>query len=359
MTQREKEILTILKKEPMISQQDLADRLGITRSSAAVYITHLLQKGYLLGKGYIIQEDPYVLVIGGSNIDIQGVPDSTMIARDSNIGKVHISLGGVGRNIAENCARLGISTRLISVVGDDPYGKQILEHANTLNLDMSDALVLKGQSTSMYLSILDETNDMALAINAMDSIKSLTPEYILKKKHVLDHASLIVLDTNLETNVIETILRLAKCPIYIDPVSTTKAKKITHLLHRIHGLKPNRLEAEVLSGVSMDHPENVAQILHQKGIEELFISLGKEGVYVSQNGKGYKVPNPPTHVVNATGAGDAFMAALIYAKMKQLSLEDTVKTALSASALCLESTETIHPELCEEKLMEKRKELYP
>lgn len=109
----------------------------------------------------------------------------------------------------------------------------------------------------------------------------------------------------------------------------------------------------------MDHPENVAQILHQKGIEELFISLGKEGVYVSQNGKGYKVPNPPTHVVNATGAGDAFMAALIYAKMKQLSLEDTVKTALSASALCLESTETIHPELCEEKLMEKRKELYP
>lgn len=359
MTQREKEILSILKKEPMISQQDLADRLGITRSSAAVHITHLLQKGYVLGKGYIIQEDPYVLVIGGSNVDIQGVALDKLIPKDSNIGQVHLSLGGVGRNIAENCARLNLPTRLISVIGDDPYGKQILEHASAIGLDMSDTLVLKNQSTSMYLSILDETNDMAIAINAMDSIKALTPDYIQKKKHVLDHASLIVLDTNLETNVIETILRLAKCPVYIDPVSTTKAKKISHLLHRIHGLKPNRMEAEVLSGCSMDDPKQVAQVLHQKGIHELFISLGKEGVYVSQEKGGKAYPNPKTTVVNATGAGDAFMAALIYAKMKQFNVDDTVKTALSASALCLESEETIHPEMSEDKLMEKRKELYP
>ena len=88
MTQREQEILNILKQEPTISQNDIASRLGITRSSVAVHITNLLKKGYLLGKGYIVQDEPYVLVIGGSNIDIQGFPKEKLIQRDSNIGTV-------------------------------------------------------------------------------------------------------------------------------------------------------------------------------------------------------------------------------------------------------------------------------
>ncbi|NCU32778.1 MAG: winged helix-turn-helix transcriptional regulator, partial [Candidatus Moranbacteria bacterium] len=121
MTQREQEILAILKTEPTISQQELANRLNITRSSVAVHITNLIKKGYILGKGYVISEDPYVVVIGGANIDIQGYPHQPLIPHDSNIGTVKMSLGGVGRNIAENCARLNIPTRLISVVGNDLY----------------------------------------------------------------------------------------------------------------------------------------------------------------------------------------------------------------------------------------------
>jgi pseudouridine kinase len=79
MTQREQEILNILKHEPTISQNDIASRLGITRSSVAVHITNLLKKGYLLGKGYIVQDEPYILVIGGSNVDIQGFPRDKLI----------------------------------------------------------------------------------------------------------------------------------------------------------------------------------------------------------------------------------------------------------------------------------------
>ena len=203
MTQREQEIFNILKQEPTISQSELASRLGITRSSVAVHINHLVKKGYLLGKGYIIQEGAYILVIGGSNIDIQGFPKEKLIPRDSTIGTVSVSLGGVGRNIAENCARLGIATRLLSVIGDDPYGQKILKESQAVGLNMQDTLVLSGAATSTYLSILDETNDMALAINHMDIIEKLTVDHIRAKRSLIEHAHLVVLDTNLSQAVLD------------------------------------------------------------------------------------------------------------------------------------------------------------
>lgn len=126
MTDREKEILDVIKENPMISQQELADRLSITRSSVAVHITNLMKKGYIIGKGYILKKSNYITVIGGSNIDIQGVPNKSLVLFDSNPGKVDISLGGVGRNIADNICRLGINTKLISAIGNDLYGNQLL-----------------------------------------------------------------------------------------------------------------------------------------------------------------------------------------------------------------------------------------
>ena len=71
----------------------------------------------------------YAVVIGGVNIDIVGYPYSKLIPQDSNIGGVKLSLGGVGRNIAENLVRLGVDTKLISILGDDIYGKKILDEA--------------------------------------------------------------------------------------------------------------------------------------------------------------------------------------------------------------------------------------
>lgn len=361
MTQREKEILDILRSDPMISQNDLADRLGITRSSVAVHITNLLKKGYVVGKGYILNEKPYVLVIGGSNIDIQGVPKKKLIPRDSNIGQVFISLGGVGRNIAENIARLGIETKLISVVGNDPYGQRILDHASDIGLSMADGLVLKDQPSSMYLSILDEDKDMALAINAMDSIQALDIKFIRSKKALIERATLIVLDTNLNQEVIVEICQMAKAPIYIDPVSTTKAMKLIPVLDKIDTLKPNRLEAEVLSGIVIHQNEDcpkAAKVLHDLGVRRVIISLGSHGVFESTANQHAFKPNPKVKMVNATGAGDAFMAALVYANQKELDLNLTLETALSAAALALEVDTTINPDLTETSLLKKRKELY-
>ena len=129
MTSREREILEILKKEPMIAQQVLADRLKLNRSSVAVHIANLMKKGYIMGKGYLVSEEKKVTVIGGSNIDLQGFPNESLNLYDSNPGKIETSLGGVGRNISENLAKLDIPVRLISAVGNDFYGQKLIKES--------------------------------------------------------------------------------------------------------------------------------------------------------------------------------------------------------------------------------------
>ena len=356
MTQREQEILNILKQEPTISQNDIASRLGITRSSVAVHITNLLKKGYLLGKGYIVQDEPYILVIGGSNIDIQGFPKEKLIQRDSNIGTVKMSLGGVGRNIAENCARLGVPTRLMSVIGDDPYGQKILKEAQAIGLNMQDTVVLSGESTSTYLSILDETHDMAMAINHMDSIEKLTVDHIRAKRSIIEHAQLVVLDTNLPQAVLDHLLtQYPKTKFFVDTVSTKKALKIKEHLKHIHTLKPNRMEAEVLTGSSEKTP--LLELGSQLKCKRSFISLGSQGVQVFEGKTHLHFPTKPIEVVNATGAGDAFMAGLVYAYLKGYDIKETCLTAMAASRLALSHPDTINPNLNEQSLHETLKEL--
>ena len=356
MTQREQEILNILKQEPTISQNDIASRLGITRSSVAVHITNLLKKGYLLGKGYIVQDEPYILVIGGSNIDIQGFPKEKLIQRDSNIGTVKMSLGGVGRNIAENCARLGVQTRLMSVIGDDPYGQKILKEAQAIGLNMQDTVVLSGESTSTYLSILDETHDMAMAINHMDSIEKLTVDHIRAKRSIIEHAQLVVLDTNLSQAVLDHLLtQYPKTKFFVDTVSTKKALKIKEHLKHIHTLKPNRMEAEVLTGSSENTP--LLELGSQLKCKRSFISLGSQGVQVFEGKTHLHFPTKPIEVVNATGAGDAFMAGLVYAYLKGYDIKETCLTAMAASRLALSHPDTINPNLNEQSLHETLKEL--
>ena len=171
MTDREKEILDILRNDPMVSQQTLANMLNITRSSVAVHITNLMKKGFIKGKGYIISTSNFVTVIGGANVDIQGSPNNTLTMFDSNPGKIDISLGGVGRNICENISKLGINTKLISAIGNDVYGSRILTECKKLNIDASDCYISDSYPTSMYLSILNNEQNMQLAISHMDIIK--------------------------------------------------------------------------------------------------------------------------------------------------------------------------------------------
>lgn len=148
MTQRERQILQLIETDPMISQQGIADRLGITRSSAAVHISNLMKKGYIAGKGYVLRSGSYAVVVGGVNVDIGGRSFAPLVEADSNPGTVSVSLGGVGRNIAHNMSLMGLDVRLMTAYGDDLHGQRVAASCSTLGIDLSHALRISGGTTS-------------------------------------------------------------------------------------------------------------------------------------------------------------------------------------------------------------------
>lgn len=309
-----------------------------------------------------LRKGRYVCVVGGSNVDIQGSPRGKLIPRDSNIGIVKLSLGGVGRNIAENLARLGAGTKLVSAVGDDPYGRRILEEACRIGLDMADTLVLSNASTSVYLCILDETRDMALAINSMDIYDRMTVAFIESKRRVIEGAALCILDTNLPEEVLEYLLTaFGGTVFFLDPVSTVKARKVKHFIGACHTVKPNRMEAEVLSGIPIRDEADLgraAGILHDRGVRQVFISLGADGVFCSTPGETFRLGAPGVRVANATGAGDAFMAALAVGHLMDLDIHRCARLAGAASAIALSHEDTINPAMSPDTLFHMAEALY-
>jgi len=91
-----------------------------------------------------------VTVFGAANTDLVGFPETGLVFSDSNKGRIKMLPGGVGRNIAENLSRLGQNVSLVSVLGDDVFKDFLLRQAAEARIDMSEAVVLEGQSSAPY-----------------------------------------------------------------------------------------------------------------------------------------------------------------------------------------------------------------
>ena len=186
MTKREQELLEIIKENPYISQNELADLLNIKRSSVAVHISNLIKKGYLVGRAYVINSNlsKEVCVIGGCNIDFIAKSFEKINMKDSNPGTLEYSFGGVAKNIAENLLKMGIDNKFISVFGDDVYSREIKDYLKKIGLDFSNSKFLTNRGMSNYISILDENNDLFTAISSMEVLDEINIEFILSLIHI-------------------------------------------------------------------------------------------------------------------------------------------------------------------------------
>lgn len=361
MTNREKEIYQLILENPMISQQEIADKLGIQRSSVAVQISNLTKKGNLKGKGYILGHEDSVVVIGGANMDILGFPTDLLKLHDSNPGKIRMSMGGVGRNIADNLVRLGAPVRLLTALGNDIYGKKIYDECKKIGMNLDSAIMLENEATSTYLSILDETGDMKLALSDSDVCRKINIDYINKNASIIKNAACIVLDTNLEKDVLDYILKTFKdVPIFADTVSTAKAVKLKDLLGNLYALKPNKIEAEILTGIEIVDDETLDMAMDKfikVGLKQVYISLGKDGVYYADENIRKVFKPEEVKMINATGAGDAFMAGIVYSHINELSIDEAVRYGSAMARMAIISAQTINPDITAIKIENIVKEM--
>lgn len=354
MTQRERQILQLIEADPMISQQAIADTLGITRSSVAVHISNLMKKGSIMGKGYVLRTQSYVVVVGGVNVDICGRSAQPLVAADSNPGFVTTSFGGVGRNIAHNMTLMGLDVRMLTAFGDDPNGARLAASCSELGLDMSHALRVSGGTTSTYLYLTDPHGEMALAVSDMGICDRITPSYLAANLSLLQNAQVVVCDANIPEESLQYLAQNCTAPLFVDPVSTVKAEKIAPILPKIHTLKPNLLEAELLSGVPIHNEEDAAKAvdaLLDRGVHRVFLSMGAKGIYAAMGRERLWLENIPGSMVNTTGCGDSVMAALVWAYLEGMDLGNTARAGLAAGSITMESEETINPQMSRDNLI--------
>ncbi|SCZ80814.1 PfkB family carbohydrate kinase [Acidaminobacter hydrogenoformans] len=357
MTQREQEIYQLIRENPMISQLEIADKLGIQRSSVAVHISNLIRKGWIAGKGYILNTGDYVVVVGGATMDLMGFSDQAFLDGESNPGRTHLSPGGVGRNIAENLARLGIKVQLMTAVGQDLYGQQLMERCREAGIETRATLRIPGVSTSLYLAMIEPDGEMKLALSSMSVMEQLDVEALRREDALLSGAAAIVVDTNLpEKTLAYLISQYHHIPIFVDPVSVAKSERLKNALNGIDTLKPNRRELEALTGMNagdLEGAKAAAKLLCQKGVKRVVVSFGAEGALSVTKDDARHFKALPVAVANATGAGDAFMAGIVYASLKKFEEAEAMGCALGMAELTLESADAIAQNLNESLLMNR------
>ena len=294
-----------------------------------------------------------VFVIGGVNMDIAGTPDAELRTGDSNPGRVTLSPGGVGRNIAENLRRLGREVSLITVLGGDAYAEMIREDCRNIGIDLRCSITDPMGRTSTYLCLNERNGDLHAAVADMAICEELTPEKLEAALPEINRGEFLIADANLPERTLEWIAERVAVPVAADPVSTAKAARLRPLLHRLTFLKPNLQEAEILTGFSPGEAGSLSRIadgLHALGVSRVFLSLGAQGVWADDGKEGALLPCVPGAIVNTTGCGDAFVAAAADACLRGLGTMDCARRGLAAAAVCAEDSAAVSPRMSAEEI---------
>ena len=296
---------------------------------------------------------PEVVVIGGANVDIKGRAAERHQQGTSNPGTVTVSPGGVGRNIAETLARLGVSVSLVTALGRDGNGALLREACAAAGVDMSMAVPVD-EPTGSYLAVLDEDGELVSAISDMRAMDRISPSDLEAATDRLAAADLLVADCNLSTLCLEWLCRFAAARgmrLLIEPVSVPKSKKLLGFSRTapVFGITPNAAQLAALTG--LEGEDGIAR-LHALGFGNIVAHRGRAGALAS-DGAGV-VPVPPAPVAgiaDVTGAGDAAVAGLVFGLLDGLSLAKAAWLGQCAAAIKLGSARSVAEELNRDRLL--------
>ena len=281
-----------------------------------------------------------ISVIGGANVDLSASLNDAFIAADSNPGHIDVGYGGVARNIAHNLALLGTRPQLFTVFGGDLFGGLLLDHCKQQGIDVHLSERDSSQRSGIYLCINNHGGEMIAAVADTEAIRLITPEWLEKKAGEINRAEFIIADANISEDSLRWLMENVTAPLFIDGVSSTKAHRVVNALHKmklpyLHTLKLNLKEALAVTNTSTY--AQAAQALLNMGIAHVYITLSGEGVYCRNAAEEWLFPILPGEIVNTTGAGDAFLAGVVFAHAKGIAFPQTAQYGLMAARVTLMS----------------------
>jgi pseudouridine kinase len=305
-----------------------------------------------------IDQEKRLLVIGAASLDVIGRPQTFPEVGTSNPALVRTAYGGVARNVAENIARLGQPVSLISVVGRDHLGHQILKHTQSAGVDIHACLQVEDFNTAAYLAVQDENGDLYFGLDDMRIIKRLTPRYLHTQKKLFLQSNMIFTDANLSPAALRTLVTMSEksgIPICADATTTSLSVRLKPFIANIFMLTANRHEAAALldNQFSVDDQPSALRAAREfvkMGVKVAVVPIAEGGVCYAISEISGHIPAVLTKIVDSTGAGDALTATTIFGLLNDLEIDEAVRLGVTAASLTLAHPTSIIPELSLELL---------
>ncbi|PWK62537.1 PfkB family carbohydrate kinase [Roseicyclus mahoneyensis] len=284
---------------------------------------------------------PDILCIGSVLWDIIGRTDLPMERGNDKPGRIARVPGGVALNIAMTLRRFGLTPALLSVVGDDVAGRDLVAACEAMGLDCGTLLIDASLPTDHYMAI-EAQGTLVAALADAHSLEAAGARILLPLADGrLGSAEApwrgpVALDGNLTE---ELLAEIAQSPLFaaadlrVAPASPGKAARLRPLLeHPRATLYVNREEAGILTGTRPANAAAAAEALVAAGARRVLVTAGAEmAVDMAATGTLSAVP-PPVEARRITGAGDTFMAAHIAAELAGAARAEALQAAVNAAA---------------------------
>ncbi|MCC6496531.1 MAG: carbohydrate kinase family protein [Propionibacteriaceae bacterium] len=354
LSPREREILALLRAQPMLDAAGLARSLGTSKGAIAVALSSLTQKGEVIGRGYVLRSEPWAVVVGGAAWDIKARSIAVARLHTSNPGSVTQTPGGVGRNIAEGIARLGGRVHLVAAVGADAGGRDLVARTAEAGVYV-DQVVTSPHPTGSYLAALDNDGELVIGVSDLAATDAMDVAALARSQELIARAEVVVIDGNIAAEAAAWVLAVAATAgarVVLEPVSVVKAARMAAVLAPelpVYAITPNVDELSALIGRpvanTVEGVADAAAELHRRGVQHVWVSRGSAGSLLVSKDEVVGIDAIPAEVRDVTGAGDAMTAGFVHGLLAGESPATAARHGHLAAALTVASSHTVPPDL--------------
>jgi ribokinase len=251
-------------------------------------------------------------------------------------GTFFMNPGGKGANQAVAAARLGGEVVFIARVGTDIFGSQALQQFNSEGINTQYIVEDPNNPSGVALITVDAKGENTIVV-ASGANNALSISDINNAEAAINDADILLIQLEIPIEVVEQVTGIGKTKNLKVILNPAPAMPLNEKVFRgLYLITPNETEAEILTGISItDNPgiEEAAKILKAKGVQNVIITLGKEGAYVLTDTINSYVPAPKVVSIDSTAAGDVFSGALAVSISEGKELMDAVVFASKAAAI--------------------------
>lgn len=296
-----------------------------------------------------------ITVIGTVFIDCKGFASHEYHPLGRNLGSIEFVHGGVGRNVAENLARLQLPVTFLTTRDNSGIGDEVITRLQQAEVD-TEFCVAAEKGMGMWLAIMDQSGNLAGSISQMPDLGSLENIINSNAYEIINQSSHVVLELDLTDEITATVIRLAKIlnkPIYGLPGNLDVVMRNMGLLSHLDCFICNHIEAERLSGVSYDglcvsgQIETLKRFVDEKGLRSMVVTLASDGAVFYDSLKNIAGHQPvfPVNLIDSAGAGDAFFSGTTMALIQGLPLDQAVIAGTKTAGWTIGSKENASPTL--------------